>query len=587
MSRQSSKTASRRPPKDGAPSNDPNEKDGDWGFEQDDDEKTIEPRLGFVLAACLLLMFGFVLYNKYQQTKAGAKQSVTQEGTGPKSSNSEEGLPGEEKLPTAPQSFVSTSPEPATESSRSFDPFGERTPTPAEPNLATAPNEASSGSFNPFAGEQVVTTSETPPSSSLPSQEEPSPFDEEPFPEPADAGDFNMVENSPPPPPSDEPLFDLKPTSIDTQRSSSGNESESETVPSDEQFAASTPEPDPFGLPSAPLSPEADTSPVEQQEPEPLEAMDLAMPLSPLEPEPDPFAGSDFNESSLAQPEAEPNPFGKVADIENSTSSEPVNELVFPTDEWPEETPPKVPEQPVDAFAAREEPIQSPALPSLPNASPSNGEGDESGFGWELEPVPSLPSSQTVTPEPAFGRPQPRSFSASPPESVISEREVTVTRNDSLWSIAQDAYGTARYVPALAQYNKDRVPHPDKLKLGVKLRIPPPEVLEGRFPNMFRTTNRRDTLISPTGAQATHTSTTAQAGFFLDRQGRPVCRVGEDDTLTRIAQRYLGRSSRWTDIYGMNGDQLKSPETLKPGMILRLPADATRVAVDDDASLSR
>ncbi|MEZ6146022.1 MAG: LysM domain-containing protein [Planctomycetaceae bacterium] len=146
--------------------------------------------------------------------------------------------------------------------------------------------------------------------------------------------------------------------------------------------------------------------------------------------------------------------------------------------------------------------------------------------------------------------------------------------------MAQEAYGTARYVPALAQYNQDRVPHPDKLKVGVKLRIPPPEVLETRFPNLFRTTNRRDTMIAPVGGQSPNSAAAAQSELFRDRQGRPVCRVGEDDTLSSLAQRYLGRSSRWTEIYGMNGDQLKSPETLKPGMILRLPADATRIAVD-------
>ena len=189
--------------------------------------------------------------------------------------------------------------------------------------------------------------------------------------------------------------------------------------------------------------------------------------------------------------------------------------------------------------------------------------------------------------EPQFHDPPPVAFSTSPAENVVGERQVTVTRNDSLWSIAQDAYGSARYVPALAQYNKDSIPHPDKLPLGVKVRIPPPEVLESRYPNMFRTTNRRDTLISPTGALSQNPASTPQSGLLRDQQGRPLYRVGKSDTLSKIAQRYLGRSSRWTEILRMNSDQLKSPESLKPDMVLRLPSDASRVAVDNSNPFGR
>ena len=54
-------------------------------------------------------------------------------------------------------------------------------------------------------------------------------------------------------------------------------------------------------------------------------------------------------------------------------------------------------------------------------------------------------------------------------------------------------------------------------------------------------------------------------------------RIASEDTLSDIAQRHLGRSSRWVQIFEMNRDVLKDGNTLKVGALLRLPADASRV----------
>ena len=53
--------------------------------------------------------------------------------------------------------------------------------------------------------------------------------------------------------------------------------------------------------------------------------------------------------------------------------------------------------------------------------------------------------------------------------------------------------------------------------------------------------------------------------------------VGKRDTLTGIAQKHLGRASRWREIYRQNRDRLANPNSLKIGTILRLPYDASRV----------
>ncbi len=56
-------------------------------------------------------------------------------------------------------------------------------------------------------------------------------------------------------------------------------------------------------------------------------------------------------------------------------------------------------------------------------------------------------------------------------------------------------------------------------------------------------------------------------------------RVGSDDTLTGIAQRHLGRASRWTEIYDQNRDVLKTPNDLTLGTVIRLPDDASRLSL--------
>jgi nucleoid-associated protein YgaU len=58
-------------------------------------------------------------------------------------------------------------------------------------------------------------------------------------------------------------------------------------------------------------------------------------------------------------------------------------------------------------------------------------------------------------------------------------------------------------------------------------------------------------------------------------------RVGDTDTLTTIAAEHLGRASRWQQIYRMNSDLLTEPEALRPGMELKLPADASRKRLVD------
>ncbi|MCA9074422.1 MAG: LysM peptidoglycan-binding domain-containing protein [Planctomycetaceae bacterium] len=601
MSR-SSKNSSRRPPREAAGGDASTDKDAAWGFGKDEDEETINPRLGIVLTACLLLMFGFVLFSKYQQqTKQvaanllnGAKNAVGD--LGDETSDQSEDIEVTSEGDSTPQASTSSTPILATDVGNSFDPFGESSEIAQTSNDRPGTIEALN-SINPFANEETA-ASEPTQQSALPTQAEPSPFFDEPAADShtqEDLGDLNLAQSSSPSQHSDV-VFDLGSTQSETPTEDPGFDNQFEPVPTQESVADVAVEPDPFGF--SPIPNET----AEQTEPATLGATDLAMPLAPDAAGPDPFAGGGFEAVPSPPPAQAPDPFEGVATLDDQTSSEPAPELTFPADDWAAPTDPKSFEPPVNSFTQSETRREVPSLPTLPDTAPSSGTFAEKDLGFSESRAQTLPQTNSSPSdfdplfdesnsadfnEPQFNNSPPVALSTSPAENVVGERQVTVTRSDSLWSIAQDAYGTARYVPALAQYNKDRIPHPDKLSLGVKVRIPPPEVLESRYPNMFRTANRRDTMISPTGALSQNSSSPPQPGLLQDQQGRPLYRVGKSDTLSKISQRYLGRSSRWTEIFRMNGDQLKSPESLKPGMVLRLPPDASRIAVDNSNPFGR
>ena len=102
------------------------------------------------------------------------------------------------------------------------------------------------------------------------------------------------------------------------------------------------------------------------------------------------------------------------------------------------------------------------------------------------------------------------------------------------------------------------------MRPGMVILVPEKEVLEERYPELFIDSQPKVAEI---------------AEFFLLEDGSPAYRVGERETISQIAERYLGRSSRWIEIYRLNQSVLKDPNKLKAGLILALPADATEVNV--------
>jgi len=154
-----------------------------------------------------------------------------------------------------------------------------------------------------------------------------------------------------------------------------------------------------------------------------------------------------------------------------------------------------------------------------------------------------------------------------------------VQPNDNFWLIAKKQYGSARYFRALMKYNESRANDPYTLKPGIEVLTPTRETLHKLHPELIDMSPVDRKSSTRKGAPETSEAEAESTGMFLGTNGEPMYRVGSDDTLSGISQKHLGRSSRYMEIYEANKEVMGSPDTLKPGLVLRLPQDASQVKV--------
>ena len=67
-------------------------------------------------------------------------------------------------------------------------------------------------------------------------------------------------------------------------------------------------------------------------------------------------------------------------------------------------------------------------------------------------------------------------------------------------------------------------------------------------------------------------SSTAPAPVASAPAGRTYT-VVSGDSLSKIAKHFYGSANRWKQIFEANRDQLDDPDLIKPGQVLKIPAD--------------
>lgn len=137
--------------------------------------------------------------------------------------------------------------------------------------------------------------------------------------------------------------------------------------------------------------------------------------------------------------------------------------------------------------------------------------------------------------------------------------------NDSYWAVCEKLYGTGAYFQALSQYNAERHPEADRLKVGDTILAPSKEVLREAYPELCP---------KPAHVQAARRRAMA-ASTTSGLTGGRVYVVEEGDTLYDIARVELGRADRWVEIYQLNREVLGDDfDYLTPGTRLALPRES-------------
>ena len=284
-------------------------------------------------------------------------------------------------------------------------------------------------------------------------------------------------------------------------------------------------------------------------------SLEVQRPASSVPATAQPGASSDaaFNTPQRSLPATEP-----ASNIDNAFDQEPVKSEV-PT-------------------------LKIPSRDSAPRARPATSDDRLGGFRPVAQndtPTNTFPEAQPNIPA-AIGegprrasRPAPvteidEDFGSKPTaRPLVAGDTYQIEPNENYWTISRKKYGTGRYFMALAQHNAQIVTDPKRMRPGVVIATPPTEALERAYAQLIPKLPTIDPVQTVSGsvtrtASAVGTSSTinnsatikpvrateseAEAGFFVTNDGAPMYRIGEEDTLSGIAQRHLGRSSRWVVI---------------------------------------
>jgi len=144
-----------------------------------------------------------------------------------------------------------------------------------------------------------------------------------------------------------------------------------------------------------------------------------------------------------------------------------------------------------------------------------------------------------------------RSTSTAADQKSIAFTWHSIKEGETLWSIAQAAYGDGMLAGKLAQFNGSRAANPDLIRIGVRLRLPPKYVLTGgKAPTIHQGPVKKKVV------QTANRMYTIKPG----------------DTLGEIAQRELGTIKRMGEILALNKTTIRQPDSLPVGATIRLPA---------------
>ncbi|MFH1867701.1 MAG: LysM peptidoglycan-binding domain-containing protein [Candidatus Omnitrophota bacterium] len=145
---------------------------------------------------------------------------------------------------------------------------------------------------------------------------------------------------------------------------------------------------------------------------------------------------------------------------------------------------------------------------------------------------------------------------------MVSTREYTIRRGDTLKKIAQDQLGASHRWKFLYEVNKDRIKDPDLLLEGTVIIIPIERESQVRTPAFEESVEQESDA---------DTYAISDEESFEQESDADTYTISKDDSLWKIAQKQLGDGKRWKEIYELNNDKIKNPDKLKVGATIRIP----------------
>ncbi|MHC4976061.1 MAG: LysM peptidoglycan-binding domain-containing protein [Planctomycetota bacterium] len=212
--------------------------------------------------------------------------------------------------------------------------------------------------------------------------------------------------------------------------------------------------------------------------------------------------------------------------------------LAQEADENPQINPPAG--TPSDTFASAQDAARS-ALDSIKDFTRDR-----------VDDLPNLTPAARLTPteDPSAARP-------------VDAVAITVQAGDSLWKLTERATGDGNLYSKVAAFNASRLSDSDVVRPGMTLLVPPVELLNSTGAEQLAILGR-DARVSDTLASSEPRATTRAASA-------PTYTVKQGDVLSVICQRELGTIRRLDDVLALNRDVLDSADSLRVGMVLRLP----------------
>ncbi len=147
--------------------------------------------------------------------------------------------------------------------------------------------------------------------------------------------------------------------------------------------------------------------------------------------------------------------------------------------------------------------------------------------------------------------------SEAPVAAPAPATDYVVQRGDTLAAIASRALGAASRWPEIWALNKGQLASPSLIYPGQVLKLPGSAAVEVTEP----APGPAEEEASGAGGGAADTP----AGEFWTYTVQTL------DTLSYIAQKTLGSSSRWQEIWQANKEQIPNPSVIKVGMQLKIP----------------